>query len=42
VCVCVHACVFLFVAIQEVENHSFFMTKAPEAGEPMSLLMEGL
>jgi hypothetical protein len=25
-----------------MEKHPFFMTKAPEAGEPMSPLMEGL
>jgi hypothetical protein len=31
-----------FVVIQEMEKHPFFMTKAPEAGEPLSPLMEGL
>jgi hypothetical protein len=31
-----------FVVKQEMENHPFFMTKAPEAGEPLSPLMEGL
>jgi len=25
-----------------MEKHPFFMTKAPEAGEPLSPLMEGL
>jgi hypothetical protein len=30
------------VEIQEMEKHPFFMTKVPEAGEPMSPLMEGL
>lgn len=27
---------------EEMEKHPFFMTKAPEAGEPLSPLMEGL
>lgn len=28
--------------MQEMEKHPFFMTKAPEVGEPLSPLMEGL
>lgn len=28
--------------MQEMEKHPFFMTKTPEAGEPLSPLMEGL
>lgn len=36
-------CVWLHLVItQEMEKHPFFMTKAPEAGETLSPLMEGL